>query len=82
MTGQKLCDILHISYDDIVEVRRQDAQSNLEYFADELCRITPVVRRMQHTTRTHIDEPSFMMNNSIARRFCNTQKRRVYVVPW
>ena len=59
MTGQNLCDILHISYDDIVEVRRQDAQSNLEYFADELCRITPVVRRMQHTTRTHIDEPSF-----------------------
>ena len=42
LTGQELCDILGIDYDDIVNLRQQDANENFEYFLDELLEIDEV----------------------------------------
>lgn len=39
MTGREFCDLLEINYDEIVEVRKPDAEDNIRYFAEELLRI-------------------------------------------
>ena len=39
MTGQEFCDLLEIDYDEIVEVRKPDAEDNILYFLEELLRI-------------------------------------------
>ena len=45
MTGQELGEILDISYDEILEERKKDAESNLEYFYQELMSI-PAIKEM------------------------------------
>lgn len=39
MTGREFCDLLEINYDEIVEVRKPDAEDNIRYFLEELLRI-------------------------------------------
>ena len=39
MTGQEFCNLLEIDYDEIVEVRKPDAEDNILYFLEELLRI-------------------------------------------
>ena len=36
LTGRELCNILNISYDEIVELRKKDAEENFNYFIDKL----------------------------------------------
>ena len=36
MTGREFCDLLEINYDEIVEIRKQDAEDNIRYFLEEL----------------------------------------------
>ena len=45
MTGKELCDILGLSYEDIIEERKQDAKDNMEYFYHELMAI-PAIKAM------------------------------------
>ncbi len=39
ITGREFCDLLEINYDEIVEVRKPDAEDNIRYFLEELLRI-------------------------------------------
>lgn len=39
MTGREFCELLEIDYDEIVEVRKPDAEDNIRYFLEELLRI-------------------------------------------
>ena len=39
MTGREFCDLLEIDYDEIIEIRKQDAEDNIRYFLEELLRI-------------------------------------------
>ncbi len=39
MTGREFCALLEINYDEIVEVRKRDAEDNILYFLEELLRI-------------------------------------------
>lgn len=45
ITGRELCEILNIDYDNIIEVRKQDAEENLNYFIDQLLTI-PEIKEM------------------------------------
>ena len=45
MTGRELCEILNISYEDIIEERKKDAKANIEYFYQQLMAI-PAIREM------------------------------------
>lgn len=47
LTGKELCDILKISYEEIVEKRKKDAKSNFEYFISELVKIPEVVEMIK-----------------------------------
>ena len=42
MTGRELCDILEISYDDIINERKSDAKANIEYFYEQLMNIPAI----------------------------------------
>ncbi|MBP3194163.1 MAG: hypothetical protein J6M05_00630 [Cardiobacteriaceae bacterium] len=42
MTGKELCEILRIDYEKIIADRNKDAQSNLEYFVENLLKIQSV----------------------------------------
>lgn len=42
MTGKELCDLLNINYNDIIEKRKIDMEDNINYFIDELIKITEV----------------------------------------
>lgn len=45
MTGKELCEILGISYDEILEERKKDAKANIEYFYHELMGI-PAIKEL------------------------------------
>lgn len=42
LTGKELCDILGIDYDEIIDLRRADAEENFTYFLDQLLEIDEV----------------------------------------
>lgn len=42
LTGKELCDILKISYDEIIDIRKKDSEENLNYFVDSLLNIEDV----------------------------------------
>jgi len=42
MTGRELCDILNISYDEIVSIRKADANDNFDFYIEELLKIPEV----------------------------------------
>ena len=42
MTGKEFCDLLNIDYNKIIKMRKQDAKSNIEYFVEELLKITEI----------------------------------------
>ena len=42
MNGQELCAVLNIDYNEILEIRKQDMQDNMNYFIDELLKIDEV----------------------------------------
>lgn len=42
MNGRELCDVLKIDYDEILEIRKQDREDNLNYFLDELLKIEDI----------------------------------------
>lgn len=46
MTGKELCDVLKISYEEIIAGRKKDEEENLEYFITELLRIEEVRQRI------------------------------------
>lgn len=45
MTGRELCEILDISYDEIIEERKKDAKANMEYFYQQLMAI-PAIKEL------------------------------------
>lgn len=45
MTGRELCELLNISYDEIIQERKKDAQENIRYFYQQLMSI-PAIREM------------------------------------
>jgi hypothetical protein len=42
MTGEEFCDLIKIDYDNIINMRKNDAKENLEYFVSELLKISAV----------------------------------------
>ena len=55
MTGQELCEILDISYEEIIEERKKDARANREYFYREFMNI-PAVKEMMEQELLRNDE--------------------------
>lgn len=47
MTGKELCEILNISYDEILEERKKDAKSNVEYFYSQFTSIPEIKELME-----------------------------------
>lgn len=45
LTGRELCEILNIDYDEIIEIRKKDAEENLNYFIDQILLI-PELKKM------------------------------------
>jgi len=45
MTGREFCTLLEIDYDEIVEMRKRDAEENVMYFINELLKI-PKIRQI------------------------------------
>lgn len=45
MTGKELCEILNISYEEIIEERKRDAKANIEYFYQQFKSI-PIIKEM------------------------------------
>lgn len=56
LTGKELCDILKISYNEIVELRKRDAKENLEYFIDNLLDISEVKKMVLERLLTETNE--------------------------
>lgn len=42
LTGKELCDILKIDYNEIIEIRKKDAEENFNYFIEEALKIDEV----------------------------------------
>jgi len=51
MNGEELCSILRSDYNEIVQIRKNDADDNLEYFLDELLKIDEIRYRIQDKLR-------------------------------
>jgi hypothetical protein len=47
MTGEELCLLLGISYDEIIDMRRRDQQENFDYFLEELMKIPEVEKAIK-----------------------------------
>lgn len=47
MTGKELCEILNISYDEILENRKNDIDDNINYFIDELLKIDEIKEKIK-----------------------------------
>ena len=54
MTGRELCEILDISYDEIIEERKKDAKANMEYFYQQLMAI-PAIKELLEKDPNKID---------------------------
>ncbi|MBR0294814.1 MAG: restriction endonuclease [Bacilli bacterium] len=52
MTGKELCEILGISYDEIIEERKKDAKANMEYFYQQLMSI-PAIKEMMEDEKNN-----------------------------
>lgn len=48
MTGKELCDVLNISYENIIADRKKDEEENMEYFITELLKIEEVREKIVH----------------------------------
>ncbi len=57
LTGQELCALFNIDYGEIVKIRTNDQQSNLDYFVKEIIKIDSIramiVKRLQQFKRNH-----------------------------
>ena len=51
MTGREFCELLEISYDDIVRRRQEDCYDNCEYFVEEILKVDSVRLRMLQLLR-------------------------------
>lgn len=53
LTGKELCELFNVDYDEIVSVRTSDQQNNLDYFINEILKISTiknmVVKRLKGT---------------------------------
>jgi hypothetical protein len=47
MTGEEFCDLIKINYDNIINMRKDDAKENLEYFVSELLKISAIRNLLQ-----------------------------------
>ncbi len=47
LTGKEFCDVLGLSYEEIVESRLKDCEDNLNYFCTELLKISSVKERLK-----------------------------------
>lgn len=48
MTGKELCDLLGINYDEILDIRKQDQEDNIDYFVESLKNIPEILNRWGH----------------------------------
>ncbi len=48
MTGKELCDLLGIDYDEILDIRKQDQEDNIDYFVESLKNIPEILNRWGH----------------------------------
>ncbi len=59
MTGKQLCDLLGLNYTSITEMRKQDAEDNINYFADQLVKIPLINNKIFAIKNSHIEEKDF-----------------------
>jgi len=48
MTGKELCDLLGIDYNEILDIRKQDQEDNIDYFVESLKNIPEILNRWGH----------------------------------
>jgi hypothetical protein len=53
LTGQELCELLGINYEEIIAARSCDRAENLAYFVDELLKIPGVQAEIRERIKTH-----------------------------
>ena len=54
MTGRELCDLLEIDYEGITQLRKKDAEENLEYFVRELLKIESLHSLIKEYARKYL----------------------------
>ncbi len=65
MTGREFCDILGISYDDIVKDRQDDSSDNFQYVVEKMFAIKKVRTQFNDNYRKHIDERNFYITDDL-----------------
>ena len=50
ISGKQACEILGISYEEIIEERKKDAKANMEYFYQQLMAI-PAIKEMMESEK-------------------------------
>ena len=58
MTGKEFCDILGIDYDEIVQMRKDDASDNFEYVVEKMFKIEAVQDYLQKHNGFSIQKPT------------------------
>lgn len=61
LTGREFCDLLQISYDEILCLREQDATDNFQYVISELANIPEMRDCIKKQNREHIKKSDFYM---------------------
>ena len=65
MTGREFCNILHIDYDAIVNLRTEDTSDNFNYVVQQMFKIKDVRTKFSEQHRLHIPEDDFYVNDGI-----------------
>ena len=59
LTGSRLCEILNINYENIINNRKLDAEENVKYFVSELLKSSLILSKISTEKRKYINEKSF-----------------------
>lgn len=62
MTGKELCDLLNINYNDILNIRKEDAIDNYLYFIKELYLIDKIRKLIRDIEKKKIAEEDFYLD--------------------
>ncbi len=63
LTGSRLCEILNINYENIINNRKLDAEENVKYFVSELLKSSLILSKISTEKRKYINEKSFYSEN-------------------
>lgn len=62
LTGKALCDLLGLSYTEILELRRQDSAQNRQYFLEQLLAIPSMASLIKSGKLYNTDDPLFKIS--------------------